>query len=78
MDKFHLSTTVVQLEVSIYVLSMDMVIFMNTPHFSCFLSDKFSFVILMTLLHKSHSNLGPDRLAGPKALDPNYCKQSTL
>ncbi len=20
-----------------------------------------------------HNNLGPDRLAGPKALDPNYC-----
>ncbi len=23
-------------------------------------------------------NLGPDRLAGPKALDPNYCGQPTL
>ena len=23
-------------------------------------------------------NLGPDRLAGPKALDPNYCRQPTL
>ena len=23
-------------------------------------------------------NLGPDRLAGPKALDPNYCRQTTL
>ena len=22
--------------------------------------------------------LGPDRLAGPKALDPNYCRQPTL
>ena len=24
------------------------------------------------------NNLGPDRLAGPKALDPNYCTQPTL
>ncbi len=24
------------------------------------------------------NNLGPDRLAGPKALDPNYCRQQTL
>ena len=24
------------------------------------------------------NNLGPDRLAGPKALGPNYCKQPTL
>ena len=25
-----------------------------------------------------YNNLGPDRLAGPKALDPNYCRQPTL
>ncbi len=24
------------------------------------------------------NNLGPDRLAGPKALDPIYCRQPTL
>ena len=24
------------------------------------------------------NNLGPDRLAGPKALDPNYCRQPRL
>ncbi len=24
------------------------------------------------------NNLGPDRLAGPKALDPNYSRQPTL
>ena len=24
------------------------------------------------------NKLGPDRLAGPKALDPNYCRQPTL
>ncbi len=24
------------------------------------------------------NNLGPDCLAGPKALDPNYCRQPTL
>ena len=24
------------------------------------------------------NNLEPDRLAGPKALDPNYCRQPTL
>ncbi len=24
------------------------------------------------------NNLGPDRLAGHKALDPNYCRQPTL
>ena len=24
------------------------------------------------------NNLGPGRLAGPKALDPNYCRQPTL
>ncbi len=24
------------------------------------------------------NNLGPNRLAGPKVLDPNYCRQSTL
>ena len=24
------------------------------------------------------NNLGPDRLAGPKALEPNYCRQLTL
>ena len=24
------------------------------------------------------NNLGPDRLAGAKALDPNYCRQPTL
>ena len=24
------------------------------------------------------NNLGPDRLAVPKALDPNYCRQPTL
>ena len=24
------------------------------------------------------NNLGADRLAGPKALDPNYCRQPTL
>ena len=24
------------------------------------------------------NNLGPDRLAGPKALDPNYCRQPTI
>ena len=24
------------------------------------------------------NNLGPDRIAGLKALDPNYCKQSIL
>ncbi len=23
------------------------------------------------------NNLGPDHLAGPKALDPNYCRQSS-
>ncbi len=23
------------------------------------------------------NNLGPDRLVGPKALDPNYCRQPT-
>ncbi len=27
---------------------------------------------------KVDNNLGPDRLAGPKALDPNYCRQPTL
>ena len=25
-----------------------------------------------------NNNLGPDRLAGPKALDPNFCTQPTL
>ena len=24
------------------------------------------------------NNLGPERFAGPKALDPNYCRQPTL
>ncbi len=24
------------------------------------------------------NNLGPDRLEGPKALDPNYCRRPTL
>ena len=24
------------------------------------------------------NNLGPDRLAGPEALDPKYCRQPTL
>ena len=24
------------------------------------------------------NNLGPDRLAGPKVLDPNYCRQPIL
>ena len=24
------------------------------------------------------NNIGPDHLAGPKALDPNYCRQPTL
>ena len=24
------------------------------------------------------NNLGPDRLAGPKAIDPNHCRQPTL
>ncbi len=24
------------------------------------------------------NNIGPDRLRGPKALDPKYCRQSTL
>ena len=24
------------------------------------------------------NNLGPDRLVGPMALDPNYCRQPTL
>ncbi len=24
------------------------------------------------------NNLGPDRLAGPKSLDPNYCRLPTL
>ena len=24
------------------------------------------------------NSLGPDRLAGPKVLDPNYCRQPTL
>ena len=24
------------------------------------------------------NNLGPDHLAGPKAQDPNYCRQPTL
>ena len=24
------------------------------------------------------NKLGPDRLGGPKALDPNYCRQPTL
>ncbi len=28
--------------------------------------------------HTSGDNLGPDRLAGPKALDPNYSRQPTL
>ena len=25
-----------------------------------------------------NKNLGPDRLAGPNALDPNFCRQPTL
>ena len=25
-----------------------------------------------------NNNLGPDRLAGPKALDPNHCRQPIL
>ncbi len=29
-------------------------------------------------LNRDDNNLGPDRLAGPKALDPNYCRQPTL
>ena len=27
---------------------------------------------------KVDNNLGPERLEGPKALDPNYCIQPTL
>ncbi len=27
---------------------------------------------------KVDNDLGPDRLAGPKSLDPNYCRQQTL
>ena len=34
--------------------------------------------LLLRKGNTSHNNLGPDRLAGPKALDPNYSRQPTL
>ncbi len=54
---------------------------------SCIESNRTDYiqVIYCTIgLHMSHTsgdvdnNLGPDRLAGPKALDPNYCRQPFL
>ena len=44
-------------------------------------SSFFQCVILTYYIRVIHqetvdNNLGPDRLAGPKALDPNYCRQS--
>ena len=35
-------------------------------------------VIRVTPQGTVDNNLGPDRLAGPKDLDPNYCRQPTL
>ncbi len=39
-----------------------------------------SYLIIIRLIPQGtvDNNLGPDRLAGPKALDPNYCRQPTL
>ncbi len=38
------------------------------------------FLTSLVYIHQGtvDNNLGPDRLAGPKALDPNYCRQPTL
>ena len=38
---------------------------------------KFAMVIQVIPQGTVYNNLGPDRLAGPKALDPNYCRQPT-
>ncbi len=37
-------------------------------------------VIILWLIPQGtvYNNLGPNRLAGPKALDPNNCRQPTL
>ncbi len=35
---------------------------------------------MIQLIHQGtdDNNLGPDRLAGPRALDPDYCREPTL
>ena len=35
-------------------------------------------IIRLIPLETVDNNLGPDRLTGPKALDPYYCRQTTL
>ena len=49
-------------------------------HFFMFVCMTVSFTELNTLIPQGTvgNNLGPDRLAVPKALDPNYCRQPTL
>ncbi len=41
-------------------------------------SDKINHSIRVIPQGTVDNNLGPARLAGPKALDPNYCRQTTL
>ncbi len=43
-----------------------------------FIQRKYAFLIRLIPQGTVDNNLGPDRLVGIKALDPNYCKQPTL
>ena len=59
--------------------------FFKTHHLKCSLQVGFIFILAIDLVcdlikpqGTVNNNLGPDRLEGHKALDPNYCRQPTL
>ncbi len=59
---------------------LEQVIYKSYEAAACFEYLKIQKVIDLRLIPQGtvDDNLGLDRLAGPKALDPNYCRQSTL
>ena len=44
----------------------------------CHISELYNILIRLIPQGTVDNNLGPDRLEGPNALDPNYCRQQTL
>ena len=48
------------------------------PHIPAYKLQNLQHVLIVIPKGTVDNNLGPDRLAGPKALDPNYCRQPTF
>ena len=80
-----ISTHIKKLNIFCYMISLKAIYntkfgLFNHINLMLFLMPILGFVRLIRLITQGtvDNNLGPDRLANPKYLDPNYCRQPTL